>query len=106
MDNNRNQSKSIEFVTSCAEHVDGMNEKKVDNNSSVTHQSQPKLFNQKVHGLVQLFNQKVRGLVQLLSKLRTRSQALFNEIIICAIFISVNAEFLSHELILVIHCYD
>ena len=42
-----------------------------------------------------------------LSKLHTWSQALFNEIIICAIFIFVNAiqKFLSHELTLVIHSY-
>ena len=43
-----------------------------------------------------------------LSRLHTRSQTLFNEIIICVIFISVNAfqKFLSHDLILVIHGYD
>ena len=43
-----------------------------------------------------------------LSRLHTRSQALSNEIIICAIFISTNAiqKFLLHELILLIHGYD
>ena len=43
-----------------------------------------------------------------LLRLHTRSQTLFNEIIICVIFVSVNAfkKFLSHELILVIHGYD
>ena len=65
---------------------------------SVTHQNRPKLFRQKVHGLVQNTS---------LSRLHTRSHALFNEIIICGIFIFVNAiqKFLSHELILVIHGY-
>ena len=38
----------------------------------------------------------------------TLGQALFNQIIICAIFISVNAiqKLLLHELILIIHGYD
>ena len=72
-------------MTSCAGHVDGMN-KLIENNSLITHPNQPKLFRQKVHGLVQLLMQNIQ-----LSRLHIRSQALFNEIIICAIFISVNA---------------
>ena len=71
-------------------------------NSSITHQNQPNLFRQKIHGLVQLLMQNTQ-----LSRLHIRSQAFFNEII-CSIFISVNAikKFLSHELILVIHGCD
>ena len=54
----RNQSKSIKFVTSCAGHVDGMKER-IDNNSSITHKNQTKLFKQEVHGIVQLLMQKI-----------------------------------------------
>ena len=63
------------------------------NNSSIIHQKQTKLFRQKVHGPVQLLIQNIQ-----LSRLQTQSQALFNEIIICTIFISVNAtqNFLLH----------
>ena len=89
-------------MTSCAGHVDGM-KKLIGNNSLIPLQNKVKLFRQKVHGLVQLLMENIW-----LSRLHTRSQALFNEIIICAIFISVNAflKFLSRELILVIHGYD
>ena len=31
----------------------------IDNNSSITHQNQQKLFRQKVHGLVQLLMQNI-----------------------------------------------
>ena len=51
----RNQSKSIKFVTSCAGHVDGM--KKINrlfNNSSTTRQNQVKLFREEVDGHLQL----------------------------------------------------
>ena len=48
-----NPSKSIKFVTSCAGHVNGM-KKSIDNNLSITHPNQPKLFRQQAHGLVQL----------------------------------------------------
>ena len=81
----RNQSKSIKSVTSCAGHVDGM-KKLIENNSSTTHPNQPKLFRQKVHSLVQLLMQNMQ-----VSRLHIRSQTLFNEIIICAIFVSVNS---------------
>ena len=89
-------------MTSCAGHVDGM-KKWIDNNSTITHQNQSKLFRQNVHGLAHFLMQNI-----LLSRLHTRSQALFNEIIICAIFISENAiqKLLLHELIVIIHGYD
>ena len=56
-------------------------EKWIDDNSTITHPNQPKLFRQQVHGLAQLLMQNIQ-----LSRLHTRSQALFHEIIICAIF--------------------
>ena len=54
-------------------------------------------------GLVHLLMQNIY-----LSRLDTRSQALFNEIMICTIFIYVNAiqKLLSHEFILITHGYD
>ena len=62
---------------------------------SITHPNKRKLFRQQVHGLVQLLMQNTW-----LSRLRTRSRAHFNKIIICPIFISVNAiqKFLWQEL--------
>ena len=71
--------------------------------SSITYQNQPKLFRQKVRGIVPLLMQNIQ-----LSRLHTRFQALFNKLIISVIFVSVNAiqKFLSHELVLVIHGYD
>ena len=52
------KSIKIKFVTSCAGHVDGM-KKLIDNNSSTPDKNQPKLFRQKVHGLVQLLMQNI-----------------------------------------------
>ena len=52
----RNQSKSIKFATSCDGNVDGM--KKWIGNNFLNH-SLPKLFRQKVRGLVQLLMQNI-----------------------------------------------
>ena len=71
--------------------------------TSIACQNQLKLFRQEAHGPVQLLMLDIR-----LSKLCTRSDTLFEEIIICSIFISVNIiiKFLWHELILDNHSYD
>ena len=45
-------------MTPCAGYVDGM-KKGIDNNSSITHQNQPELFRQKMHGLFQLLMQNI-----------------------------------------------
>ena len=75
----------------------------IDNNSSTTLQNRPEVFRQKVDGLVQMPIQKIQ-----LPRLHTRFQSLFYDIIICAIFISVNTipKFLCHEFILIDHGYD
>ena len=53
----RNQSKSINFVTSCTGHVDGM-KKYIGNNSSIPHQNQVELFREEVDGHLQLLTLK------------------------------------------------
>ena len=92
----------MKCMMSCAGHDDEM-KKFIDNNSTIIHQDRSKLFRQNVHGFVHLPMQNI-----LLSRLHTRSQALFNEIIMCVIFISVKAiqKLLSYEHILIIHGYD
>ena len=54
----RNQPKSVNFVTSCIGHVDGM-KKLISNNSSIPHQNQVKLFREEVDDHLQLLTLKI-----------------------------------------------
>ena len=54
-------SKSIKINNICDVMAGNFDEMKtgIDNNSSITYQNRPKLFRQKVHGLVQLLMQNI-----------------------------------------------
>ena len=91
------------MLTSCVGHVDGMK-----NKQTITHQLLVRIKQNSLDTkCMVLCNCRCKTSVRL-SKLHTRSQAIFNKLTICATFISANAihRFLWHEFILVNDSYD